>query len=155
MISILSPRPCSSPRWRSWRGQLRQALVYGMVGGSSTIIDIAAFNLLVALLAPSAPLALTAASAASSLASSLNSYAGHRRWTFRPGAARRGRLAAFLLLNLLTLGLSLALVLVWSAVLPRLLTLSSLEVANASKLLAIGGSGLVGFLGNKLWIFKG
>ena len=49
----------------------------------------------------------------------------------------------------------MALVLGWSALLPHLLTLSSLEAANASKLLAIGGSGLVGFLGNKLWIFKG
>ncbi|HYF62885.1 MAG TPA: GtrA family protein [Herpetosiphonaceae bacterium] len=155
MISMLSPRQFPSLRWQNWRGQLRQALVYGMVGGSSTVIDIAAFNLLVALLAPSAPLALTAASAASTLASSLNSYAGHRRWTFKGGAERGGRLGAFLLLNLLTMGLSLGLVLAWSAALPHLLTLTSLEVANASKLLAIAGSGLAGFLGNKFWIFKG
>ena len=158
MISLMSqqtqPSPAFAARWRSWRGQLRQALVYGMVGGSSTVIDMAAFNLLVAALAPSAPLAVTAVSAVASLASSLNSYAGHRRWTFRADAPERGRLGAFLLLNLLTLGLALLLVLAFTALLPHLLTLSTLQVANASKVLSIGGSGLVGFLGNKLWIFK-
>jgi putative flippase GtrA len=158
MISLMSPKtqlsPAAAARLRSWSGQLRQALVYGMVGGSSTIIDMAAFNLLVAVLAPSAPLAVTAVSAVSSLASSLNSYAGHRRWTFRADGPQRGRLGAFLLLNLLTLGLALLLVLAFTALLPHLLTLSTLQVANASKVLSISGSGLVGFLGNKLWIFK-
>ena len=42
----------------------------------------------------------------------------------------------------------------FEALLPHLLTLSTLQVANASKVLSIGGSGMVGFLGNKLWIFR-
>ncbi len=134
----------------AWRRTLQLWATYGLVGGSSTLIDFALFNLLVWLVAPSSGLILLLASAISAFASSLNSYTGHRRWTFKRSDAPLG---AFLLLNALTLGLNMLLVLALTSALPQLLTVSSLEIANLSKGLAIGGSGLAGYLGNKYWVF--
>ncbi len=133
----------------AWRRTLQLWATYGLVGGSSTLIDFALFNLLVWILAPSSWLLLLA-SAISAFASSLNSYTGHRRWTFKRSDAPLG---TFLLLNALTLGLNMLLVLALTNALPQLLTVSSLEIANLSKGLAIGGSGLAGYLGNRYWVF--
>lgn len=151
MISI----KCMNQQWADrrlvWRSTIQQGITYSVIGGSSTLLDFALFNLLVFLWSPSHSAVLLLISAVCALASSLNSYVGHRRWTFKQPA---GRLKSFLTLNALTFGVNIVLVLGCTAVLSQMLNVSSVTLANLSKIFAVGGSGMTGFLGNKYWVFR-
>lgn len=150
MVSRLTLQQLRQRSAHHWHDTLEQWFTYGTIGGSSTIIDFGLFNLLLLAFAPRQPWLVMLLSFGSALVSSVNSYFGHRRWTFKT----RAPLGSFLLLQVATLALNTLLIVVLTAALPHMLTLSVSSIANLSKVFAVAGSGIAGFLGNKYWVFR-
>lgn len=134
--------------------RLRQMTTYVAVGASSTTLDFVLFNALFLLFAPHHTFALVTLNGISTCGSVVNSYFGHRRWTFRSQQSSRTQLGAFLALNLIMLLVSVVLAGVFTMLLPTLIAVSQTAIANAAKLLALTTSGCLTFLGNKFLIFR-
>jgi putative flippase GtrA len=154
------PEPGPAPRneaiQRSARHLSRglgQLLRFVITGGLNTLIDILVLNALVWLLAVrSTPLLLTC-NIVAYCAGAVNSFLLNKYWTFgRREPITRGELLRF---ALITVGGSL-----WSSGILWLAGLALEHIlinptlwTNAAKIIAIGGTALISYLGLRLWVF--
>lgn len=81
----------ASPQHQRGRGWLRQFVQFGLVGLSSTAVELALYNILLLIHRPQSNGLLVVYSTAGVVAAILNSYHWDRRWAFREGAAHGRR----------------------------------------------------------------
>ncbi len=125
---------------------LLQALKFGAVGVLNTLVDYAVYSLLVLL--PFFKEYYLLAQLIGYTCGLVNSLGLNKRWTFKQKERlQRGQLVRFLVVNLLALGVS--------SLLLFLLREGLWMNLYGAKILATGGSLLVNFIGNKLWVFRG
>ncbi|MBP8251221.1 MAG: GtrA family protein [Herpetosiphon sp.] len=134
--------------------RLRQMTTYVAVGASSTTLDFVLFNALFLLFAPHHTFALVTLNGISTCGSVVNSYFGHRRWTFRSNQTSRAQLGTFIALNLIMLLVSVVLAGVFTMLLPTFMSASQTTIANLAKLLSLVTSGCLTFMGNKFLVFR-
>lgn len=136
------------------RGRLpRQVLRFGLVGGLNTLVDLLILNGLLRLFPTNSSLMLLAYNALAYGLGAVNSFFLNKYWTFgQKQRTTRRELARFTLTTLCGIG--------WSTIILWLASkaLHSLPVnttvwANASKMVAIGGTALISYLGIRLWVF--
>jgi putative flippase GtrA len=131
----------------------RQLLRFGVVGCLNTVIDLLALNALFWLF-PTRNIGLLLVE--NSLAYSVgavNSFLLNKYWTFRfAGRARQREVGRFALTTLA--GVACNNLLLWlMGTLLHPVFVSAVLWANAAKLVAIGGSVLISYLGMRLWVF--
>ncbi|MBC8079513.1 MAG: GtrA family protein [Gorillibacterium sp.] len=133
----------------------RSFIRFNIVGVLNTLVDFTVFTILFALGVPN-----SVSQCISYSAGTVNSYVLNRKWTFaaqekaplQAKASRRKsidivQLSKFLVVNLITLGLSLILLHLFSEVWG--------QHPLIAKGIAIVFTTLVNFLGSKLWVFSG
>jgi len=131
----------------------RQVLRFGLVGGLNTLVDLLILNGLLWLFPTSSSLTLLTYNALAYSLGAVNSFLLNKYWTFgqRQGTTRR-ELARFTLTTLCGIGWSTSIIWLASKVLHPLLVNPTVW-ANASKVLTIGGTVLISYLGMRLWVF--
>jgi putative flippase GtrA len=134
-------------RQEPWRALVREASAFGVVGGVCVLLDLGLFQLLYAVLGVGAVLAKLVSSGVAALVA----FAGHRSWSFaaRARTGVRRELPAFLLVNALTLLVSLGIVALVRYPLGQTAPLV-LQVAN---LTAIGVGTVIRFVAYRRWVF--
>nr|BBH93034.1 hypothetical protein KTA_12330 [Thermogemmatispora argillosa] len=149
------PEPATSHRGqrrrRSWN--IGQLLRFAITGGLNTLIDILVLNALVWLLDVKSTPLLLACNIAAYCAGAINSFILNKYWTFGTREPiNGGELVRF---ALITLSGSL-----WSSAILWLAGLALEHVlinptlwTNAAKIIAIGGTALISYLGLRLWVF--
>lgn len=124
-------------------GNLWQLGKFGIVGVANTLIDFGVFMLLHGKIG----LAYPVSQVISYSCGMTNSYLWNKFWTFQSKKrVSLGEVAKFVLVNLASLGVALALLALFRG--------KRAWGAAESKALATLGSLLVNFLGNKLWVFR-
>ena len=138
------------------RPGLRQLVKFGIVGLSSTAVNFAVLNLMLAL-HQNRYAAVTVAF----LVSVVNGYFWNKRWTFKSAQAKalHTQFTQFLLVNTVGLGLDLLIIKLLSAPLERALPLSSphltmVVATNLAQLVATGVAVFWNFFANRFWTFK-
>ncbi|GAA0410260.1 GtrA family protein [Paenibacillus motobuensis] len=120
---------------------IRSFIVFGLVGILNTGVDVAVFTLLTWWQLP-----WLAAQAVSYGCGVLNSFLMNRKWTFRQQGALTKGLLRFILLNLLTLGVTSACMMLLHEQFEISLWLSK----GAATLLGV----LLNFAGSRWWVFR-
>jgi putative flippase GtrA len=123
------------------RHSLGEFIKFALVGLLNTGVDVAIFFLLTRLGTP-----YVAAQAVSYSCGAANSYLLNKFWTFRSSGQSYAEVVRFTVVNLVSLGISIA-------VLTLLHDTAGLELA-ASKAGATVCALAANFLGNKLWVFR-
>lgn len=124
-------------------GNLWQLGKFGIVGVANTLIDFGVFMLLHGKIG----LAYPVSQVISYSCGMTNSYLWNKFWTFQSKKrVSLGEVAKFVLVNLASLGVALALLALFRG--------KRAWGAAESKALATLGSLLVNFLGNKFWVFR-
>ena len=132
---------------------LMQVLRFGLAGGLNTLVDIIILNGLLWLIPTTSTLMLLAYNSLAYSAGAVNSFLLNKYWTFRQKQRTTGReLARFTLITLCGIGWSGAILWPASTLLHPLLVNATMW-ANASKVVAIGGTALISYLGMRLWVF--
>jgi len=138
------------------RPGLRQLIKFGIVGASSTIVNFAVLNLMLAMHQNR-----YAAETVAFLVSVVNGYYWNKRWTFKaaPVKAAHTQFIQFLLVNLVAWGLDLLIIKLLSVPLERSLHLSTAHwtmviATNLAQLVATGVTVFWNFFANRLWTFK-
>ena len=130
-----------------------QMLRFVLVGGLNTVVDLLVLNALLWLLPTSSASMLLAYNVLAYNAGAINSFLLNKYWTFgQMRSTTRRELARFALTTLCGIAWSTAILWLASSVLHPLLVNPTLW-ANASKVLAIGGTALISYLGMRLWVF--
>jgi len=131
----------------------RQMLRFGLVGGLNTLVDLLILNGLLWLFPTTSSLMLLAYNALAYSLGAVNSFLLNKYWTFghRQKTTRR-ELVRFTLTTLCGIGWSNSILWLASTVLHPFLVNPTVW-ANASKVLAIGGTALISYLGMRLWVF--
>jgi len=114
--------------WNLWQDRIR-AFRFAVVGGSNTLLDFGLFMLL----NDRCHWGLVESNVVAYTVAVLNSFIWNRRWTFSVGRVGRnqlGDLALFVLGNLIGLGMSTALVVVLSPIIPSILAKASAVFVN-------------------------
>ncbi|HEV7563232.1 MAG TPA: GtrA family protein [Solirubrobacterales bacterium] len=120
----------------------KQALRFGLVGGSGYLINLAVF----AALAGSLGLQHTVAALAAFAVAVTNNFLWNRYWTFGPGDGQAGFQAArFFVVSLASLGLNLAVL--------EVLLHDGVVAELPAQAIAVAAAMPFNFLGNKLWTF--
>ena len=131
----------------------KQILRFALAGGLNTLVDLLILNSLLWLFPTNYPGTLLAYNSLAYSIGAINSFLLNKYWTFgqkRP--TTRAELARFALVTIC--GIAWSSIILWlaSRVLHPFLFNTTLW-ANASKLLAIGGTALISYLGMRLWVF--
>ena len=137
------------------QGLLGQLARFGLVGGLNTLVDLLILNGLLWLFPTNSTSLLLAFSALAYGLGAINSFLLNKYWTFRHRRKTTGQeLARFTLTTLC--GIAWSTVMLWLAsdALRPLLGNAALW-ANASKVVAIGGTALISYIGMRLWVFVG
>ena len=120
---------------------LKEFIKFALVGLLNTGVDVALFSLMIWL-----GVSYLAAQVVSYSCAAANSYLLNKAWTFRSCGLSYGEMMRFVVVNLVSLGISLALL--------HLLH----EQAGIGLAAAKGGATLgaltVNFIGNKVWVFR-
>jgi len=131
----------------------RQVLRFGLVGGLNTLVDLLILNGLLWLFPTTSSLMLLAYNALAYSLGAVNSFLLNKYWTFgRRQKTTRRELVRFTLTTLGGIGWSNSILWLASTVLHPFLVNPTVW-ANASKVLAIGGTALISYLGMRLWVF--
>lgn len=126
---------------RAVRPLVNQFVKFGLVGVVNTALHYVVFLLLFR--AMGVPMLL--ASGLGYTVGLLNSYVMNRAWTFRVvGPRRTAEFVRFVVVNLVAMGANLVAL--------HLLTVAGL-IPEVAQVLAIGGSLVVNFVGNRIWVF--
>ena len=132
------------------RTVLRQLRRYGGVGLLNTLIDLIVLNGLIACFGNDHLLLLNGIAYATG---AVNSYVLNRLWTFAPQhRATWGEVVRFALVTLLGIACNDALLWLAQGVLAPFTT-NRWFLTNAAKVIAIGGTTLLSYLGLRLWVF--
>ncbi|HEY3991595.1 MAG TPA: glycosyltransferase [Ktedonobacteraceae bacterium] len=136
-----------------WGQAFRQFLRFGLVGGVNTLVDLLALNCLLWLLPTQNTSLLMLANSLAYALGALNSFFLNRYWTFRrSGPANKGEVARFIATTLAGIACNdLILYALNSTRHPS--QFSPVLWTNFTKLVAIGGTILVSYLGMRLWVF--
>lgn len=138
------------PFWKRWSGQLVR---FGFVGGLNTTLDLLTFNGLLWLFPTSNLFISLMFNTLAYSVGAVNSFLLNKYWTFKHRRSITAReVSCFVATTALGVGCNDFLL--WCA--NRLfssLTGNSLLWVNASKVMAIGGTVLISFLGMRLWVF--
>jgi putative flippase GtrA len=134
----------------------RQLVKFAIVGASSTAVNFAVLNLMLAM-HQNRYAAVTVAF----LVSVVNGYFWNKRWTFKaaPVKAAHTQFVQFLLVNLVAWGLDLLIIKLLSVPLEHSLHLSTAHLTmvvatNLAQLVATGVTVFWNFFANRLWTFK-
>jgi putative flippase GtrA len=134
----------------------RQLVKFAIVGASSTAVNFAVLNLMLAM-HQNRYAAVTVAF----LVSVVNGYFWNKRWTFKaaPVKAAHTQFVQFLLVNLVAWGLDLLIIKLLSVPLEHSLHLSTahrtmVAATNIAQLVATGVTVFWNFFANRLWTFK-
>ena len=135
---------------------VRQLAKFAIVGASSTVINFAVLNLMLAL-HQNRYAAVTVAF----LVSVVNGYFWNKRWTFKSAQAKavHTQFTQFLLVNTVGLGLDLLIIKLLSPPLEHYLHfpsphLTMVLATNMAQLVATGVAVFWNFFANRLWTFK-
>lgn len=145
----LPKRP--APRWPG--KTMRQLLRFGLVGCLNTMIDLLALNALLWLWPTRNATALLFYNSLAYAFGALNSFLLNRYWTFRQrGSTNLREVVRFVLTTLA--GIVCNDLILW-ALSPVLLSapFNPTIATNIAKMLAIGGTVLISYLGMRLWVF--
>lgn len=128
----------------------RQFVKFVLVGGMTTAINFLIYGILLLVFdvhyLPAATIAFILAT--------LNSYTFNRKWTFRAGAHRNERLAKFVVVQLIGLGINLAML----AFLVEHVSIGSFRFEDHKLMAQVISNGFVvlsNYTGNKFWTFRG
>jgi putative flippase GtrA len=131
----------------------RQVLRFRLVGGLNTLVDLLLLNGLLWLLPTTSSLMLLAYNSLAYSLGALNSFLLNKYWTFgKKQRTTRRELARFTLTTLFGIGWSTSIIWLASNALHPFLVNTTVW-ANASKVIAIGGTALISYLGMRLWVF--
>lgn len=126
-----------------FRGDFKKFLKFGLTGGINTVIDFVVYTVLLSAFGVN----LYAAQAAGYACGTLNSYIINRSWTFQSKSKFLSReLAKFVVVNLITLGISLALMYGMQLFFPGMNKI-------ILKLPVVAVTIVVNFVLSKLWVF--
>lgn len=131
----------------------KQILRFALAGGLNTLVDLLILNGLLWLLPTSSSSMLLAYNSLAYSTGAINSFLLNKYWTF--GQKRRTTRSELIRFALVTIcGIVWSSVILWlaSRALHPLL-FNATVWANASKLIAIGGTALISYLGMRLWVF--
>src|SRR5579875_1742630 len=130
-----------------------QVLRFALVGGLNTVVDLLILNGLLWLFPTSSTVMLLAYSAFAFSIGAINSFLFNKYWTFgqRQKTTRK---------ELLRFAATTSCGIVWSSIILWLagnllhsVLVNAVLWANASKVIAIGGTALISYLGMRLWVF--
>jgi putative flippase GtrA len=131
----------------------RQVLRFGLVGGLNTLLDLLILNGLLWLFPTTSSLMLLAYNSLAYSLGAVNSFLLNKYWTFgQKQRTTRRELARFTLTTLFGIGWSTSIIWLASNALHPFLV-NTIVWANASKVIAIGGTALISYLGMRLWVF--
>lgn len=148
-----SEHDASVQRFSTWLHSLRQMLRFGLVGVLNTAIDLLALNALLFLFPTKSTVLLLAYNSFAYSLGAVNSFFLNKYWTFKQKRpTTQGELVRFATTTLLGIVWSNAILWLASHVLHPMIA-NPVLWANASKVLAIGGTVLISFLGMRLWVF--
>jgi putative flippase GtrA len=136
-----------------WSNLRRQLIRFAMVGGLNTAIDLVILNALLWLFPTQDTLLLLVYNSLAYLTGAVNSFFLNKYWTFRNGEkTNRGQVLRFSVTTLA--GVTCNNVILWlvSTYIHPLIANTSVW-ANISKIIAIGGTVLISFVGMRLWVF--
>jgi putative flippase GtrA len=132
---------------------LAQFARFGLVGGLNTLIDLVILNGLLWLVPTRSTGLLLIFNSIAYSVGAINSFLLNKYWTFRvTGRAQPKEVGRFALTTLAGMACNTLILWVMSSLLHPVL-LSAVLWANASKLVAIGGTVLISYLGMRLWVF--
>lgn len=127
-----------------FRGDFKKFLKFGLTGGLNTVIDFAVYTVLLSVFGVN----LYAAQVAGYACGTLNSYIVNRSWTFQSkNKFLSGELIRFILVNLITLGISLVLMYSLQLFFPGMNKI-------ILKLPVVAATIVVNFVLSKLWVFR-
>ncbi|HEX6480941.1 MAG TPA: glycosyltransferase [Ktedonobacteraceae bacterium] len=134
-------------------GLFRQILRFVLVGGLNTVVDLLILNALLLLFPTSSTSKLLVYSSLAYSIGSVNSFLLNKYWTFgQRQRTTRKELVRFVLTTLCGM--------VWSSIILWLASdllhpflVNATVWANVSKVLAIGGTAFISYLGMRLWVF--
>ena len=150
--AISSPR-VTQGAIASFATTLRQLLRYSLVSLLHSTIELLTFNLFVWLFSPRRAFALLLANTIAYALGAAASFAFNRRWTFdRRGRPTTGEIGRYIAAVLGGIAVSDALLWLLSRALLPVFGPTQLW-ANAAKLGAMAGTGLLSFLWMRLWVF--
>ena len=131
----------------------RQILRFVLTGGLNTLVDLLILNGLLWLFPTSSSGMLLVYNSLAYSIGAINSFLLNKYWTFgQKRGTTRAELARFVLLTLC--GIAWSSLILWLASRALHLFLFNTTVwANVSKLIAIGGTALISYLGMRLWVF--
>ncbi len=131
----------------------KQILRFALAGGLNTLVDLLILNALLWLYSTSSSGMLLAYNSFAYSIGAINSFLLNKYWTF--GQKRRTTRTELTRFALITIcGIAWSSIILWLAsnALHSLL-FNTTVWANASKLIAIGGTALISYLGMRLWVF--
>lgn len=132
---------------------LRQVLRFGLVGGLNTLVDLLILSGLLWLFPTTSSLMLLAYNSLAYSLGAVNSFLLNKYWTFgQKQRTTRRELARFTLTTLCGIGWSTSIIWLASNALHPFLVNPTVW-ANASKVIAIGGTALISYQGMRLWVF--
>ena len=131
----------------------RQVLRFGLTGGVNTLIDLLILNGLLWFFPTNSTRMLLAYNLLAYSIGAINSFLLNKYWTF--GQKLRTTRAELVRFALVTIGgIAWSSIILWLASLALHSFLVNATLwANVSKLIAIGGTALISFLGMRLWVF--
>ncbi len=145
-----APNYKRNPRKFYW---LKQLVQFGLVGGLNTIIDLLVLNALLLLFPTTSTLTLLTYNALAFSVGAVNSFLLNKYWTF----ANRQRttlkeLSRYTIAALCGIAWS-TLVLWLASIVLRPLAVNPTLWVNAAKIVSIGSTALLSYVGMRLWVF--
>jgi putative flippase GtrA len=150
VYSLQEKKETAVPVWSNLR---RQLIRFAMVGGLNTAIDLVILNALLWLFPTQDTLLLLVYNSLAYLTGAVNSFFVNKYWTFSNGEKTNwGQVLRFAVTTLC--GVACNNIILWlvSTYIHPLIANASLW-ANTSKIIAIGGTVLISFVGMRLWVF--
>ncbi len=142
-----------STQGRSWFSLGAQVLRFGFVGGLNTVIDILAFNLLLAMMPTQNATLLLVYNSLAYLIGAINSFYCNKLWTFEQRSqVTRQQIVRFALVTGLGILCNDLFLLLATSLLTRF-ALDGILWTNGAKVSAIAGSFLVSYIGMRFTVF--
>ncbi len=145
-----APNYKRNPHKYSW---LKQMFRFGLVGGLNTLLDLLVLNALLLLFPTTSTLTLLTYNALAFSVGAVNSFLLNKYWTFRhKQRTTLKELSRYMIAALCGIGWSTFVLWLASTVL-RPLAVNPTLWANAAKIVSIGSTALLSYLGMRLWVF--
>ncbi len=138
---------------RNWRKLLGQLGRFGAVGVVNTVVDLCLFNALLWLFPTHNTIAILAYNSVAYTIGAINSFLLNKYWTFqRKHATTSGEVLRFVLTT--AAGILCSDLILWIAgMLLSHISGNTILLNNLAKLLAVGGTVGISYLGMRLWVF--